>query len=170
MLRLSRIETMIDLVYVPDDVLVTKASPVKEIDEETKDLAVRMIEAVQHYEGIGLAAPQVNVLQRMFIVYLRDDKPRVFINPEILETSMEENVIEEGCLSIPGIYAEVKRPAEVSVQAFDQRGKPFTLEAEGMLARVIQHEYDHLNGVLFTDHLSDGKRQRLMKKYRKPVS
>ncbi|MFW6250295.1 MAG: peptide deformylase [Alkalispirochaetaceae bacterium] len=161
---------MIDLVYVPDDVLVTKASPVKEIDEETKDLAVRMIEAVQHYEGIGLAAPQVNVLQRMFIVYLRDDKPRVFINPEILETSMEENVIEEGCLSIPGIYAEVKRPAEVSVQAFDQRGKPFTLEAEGMLARVIQHEYDHLNGVLFTDHLSDGKRQRLMKKYRKPVS
>ncbi|MFW6338493.1 MAG: peptide deformylase [Alkalispirochaetaceae bacterium] len=161
---------MIDLVYVPDDVLVTKASPVKEIDEETKDLAVRMIEAVQHYEGIGLAAPQVNVLQRMFVVYLRDDKPRVFINPEILETSMEENVIEEGCLSIPGIYAEVKRPAEVSVQAFDQRGKPFTLEAEGMLARVIQHEYDHLNGVLFTDHLSDGKRQRLMKKYRKPVS
>ena len=161
---------MIDLVYVPDAVLVTKASPVKEIDEETKNLAEQMVEAVQYYEGIGLAAPQVNVLKRMFIVYLRDDKPRVFINPEILGTSMEENVIEEGCLSIPGIYADVKRPAGVSVQAFDQRGKPFTLEAEGMLARVIQHEYDHLNGVLFTEHLSQGKRQRLMKKYKKPVS
>lgn len=161
---------MIDLVYVPDDVLVTKASPVKEIDEETKDLAEQMIEAVQHYEGIGLAAPQVNVLKRMFIVYLRDDKPRVFINPEILGTSMEENVIEEGCLSIPGIYADVKRPAAITVQAFNEKGKPFSLDAEGMLARVIQHEHDHLNGVLFTDHLSDGKRQRLMKKYKKPVS
>jgi peptide deformylase len=161
---------MIDLVYVPDDVLVTKASPVKEIDEETKNLAEQMIEAVQHYEGIGLAAPQVNILKRMFIVYLRDDKPRVFINPEILGTSMEENVIEEGCLSIPGVYADVKRPAAVTVQAFNERGKPFSLDAEGMLARVIQHEYDHLNGVLFTDHLSQAKRQRLMKKYKKPVS
>jgi peptide deformylase len=161
---------MIDLVYVPDDVLVTKASPVKEIDEETKNLAEQMIEAVQHYEGIGLAAPQVNILKRMFIVYLRDDKPRVFINPEILGTSMEENVIEEGCLSIPGVYADVKRPAAVTVQAFNERGKPFSLDAEGMLARVIQHEYDHLNGVLFTDHLSQAKRQRLMKKYKNPVS
>lgn len=161
---------MIDLVYVPDDVLVTKASPVKEIDEETKNLAEQMIEAVQFYEGIGLAAPQVNVLKRMFIVYLRDDKPRVFINPEILATSMEENVIEEGCLSIPGIYADVKRPASITVQAFNEKGKPFSLDADGMLARVILHEQDHLNGVLFTDHLSDGKRQRLMKKYKKPVS
>ena len=161
---------MIDLVYVPDEVLVTKASPVKKIDEETKSLAEQMIEAVQRYEGIGLAAPQVNVLTRMFIVYLRDDKPRVFINPEILGTSLEETVLEEGCLSIPGIYADVKRPVGVSVQAFDERGKPFTLNADGMLARVIQHEYDHLNGVLFTEHLSEGKRQRLMKKYQKPVS
>lgn len=83
---------------------------------------------------------------------------------------MEETVLEEGCLSIPGVYADVKRPVGVSVQAFDERGKPFTLEADGMLARVIQHEYDHLNGVLFTEHLSEGKRQRLMKKYKKPVS
>lgn len=161
---------MLDLVYVPDDVLTAKASPVKEIDEQTLALASQMVEAVQYHEGIGLAAPQINVLSRIFVVYLRDDTPRVFINPEILGTSLEENVIEEGCLSIPGIYADVKRPAAVSVQAFNERGRPFTLDAEGMLARVIQHEFDHLNGVLFTDHLSDAKRQRLMRKYKKPVS
>lgn len=161
---------MLDLVYVPDDVLTTKASPVKDLDEQTRVLAEQMVEAVQHHEGIGLAAPQVNVLQRIFVVYLRDDKPRVFINPEILGTSMEENVIEEGCLSIPGVYADVRRPSGITVQAFNEKGKPFTLDAEGMLARVIQHEYDHLNGVLFTDHLTEGKRNRLMKKYKKPVS
>ncbi|MFP4330574.1 MAG: peptide deformylase [Alkalispirochaetaceae bacterium] len=161
---------MLELVYVPDEVLTTKAAAVKEIDEQTRLLAGRMVEAVQYHDGIGLAAPQINVLSRIFVVYLRDDKPRVFINPEILGTSMEESVIEEGCLSIPGVYAEVKRPAAVSVQAFNERGRPFSLEADGMLARVILHEFDHLNGVLFTDHLSDAKRERLMKKYKKPVS
>ncbi len=161
---------MLELVYVPDEVLTTKAAAVKEIDEQTRLLAGRMVEAVQYHDGIGLAAPQINVLSRIFVVYLRDDKPRVFINPEILGTSMEESVIEEGCLSIPGVYAEVKRPAAVSVQAFNERGRPFSLEADGMLARVILHEFDHLNGVLFTDHLSEAKRERLMKKYKKPVS
>ncbi|MFW6214692.1 MAG: peptide deformylase [Alkalispirochaetaceae bacterium] len=161
---------MLELVYVPDQVLTTKAAAVKEIDEQTRLLAGRMVEAVQYHDGIGLAAPQINVLSRIFVVYLRDDKPRVFINPEILGTSMEESVIEEGCLSIPGVYAEVKRPAAVSVQAFNERGRPFSLEADGMLARVILHEFDHLNGVLFTDHLSEAKRERLMKKYKKPVS
>lgn len=161
---------MLDLVYVPDEVLTSKACPVKDLDEQTRVLAEQMVEALQYHDGIGLAAPQVSVLQRIFVVYLRDDTPRVFINPEILGTSLEENVIEEGCLSIPGVYADVRRPAGITVQAFNEKGKPFTLDAEGMLARVIQHEYDHLNGVLFTDHLTEGKRNRLMKKYKKPVS
>jgi len=161
---------MLDLRYVPDEVLVTKAKAISDIDEEIATLARDMVEAVQYHEGIGLAGPQVNVLKRIFVVYMRDDKPRVFINPEILATSMEENVIEEGCLSIPAVWADVKRPAAVTVPAFNEKGRPFTLDAEGMLARVIQHENDHLNGVLFIDHLTDGKRQRVMKKYKKPVS
>ncbi|MEJ5188891.1 MAG: peptide deformylase, partial [Breznakiellaceae bacterium] len=95
--------------------------------------------------------------------------PRVFINPSIIQTSPELTEYEEGCLSIPGLYGEVKRPEAVRIQAWNERGRPFTLDAEGLLARVIQHEYDHLEGVLFIDRLSEPKRKKLLALYDKKL-
>ena len=116
---------------------------------------------------ICLAAPQVGLPHRLFVIQIEGDKPRVFINPEIVETSLELDSFEEGCLSIPGVYADLDRPAAVRVQALNERGRRFTLEAEGFLARVVQHELDHLNGVLFTDRLPERSRDRLLKQYEK---
>ena len=97
-------------------------------------------------KGVGLAAPQVGIPRRFFVMQIDGDKQRVFVNPEIVETSMELDSFEEGCLSIPGVYADLDRPAEIRVQAWNERGRRFTLGADGFLARVIQHELDHLNG------------------------
>jgi peptide deformylase len=155
--------------YYPDEILYQRAEPVADIDAGIADLAESMIETMHRSAGIGLAAPQVGLLKRMFVVHVEGDKPRVFINPQILRTSMEEVDIEEGCLSIPGIYAKVRRPRIVEVQAFNERGRPFTIEADGLLSRVIQHENDHLSGVLFIDHLSERARKRAMKQYSVPA-
>lgn len=160
---------MESLRYYPDDILYEKAEPIADIDARVAELAESMIETMHRFQGIGLAGPQVGLLQRIFVVHVEGDKPRVFINPQILRTSVEEVLIEEGCLSIPTIYAKVRRPAIVEVQAFNERGRPFTLEADGLLSRVIQHENDHLNGVLFIDHLADRVRKRVMKQYSVPV-
>ncbi|MFQ3547068.1 MAG: peptide deformylase, partial [Termitinemataceae bacterium] len=119
--------------------------------------------------GIGLAGPQVGLLQRIFIVHIEGETPRVFINPTIIGTSPEQSQYEEGCLSIPGMYADVNRPEKITIQAWNERGRPFTLDAEGLLARVIQHEYDHLEGVLFIDRLSELKRKRLIALYEKKM-
>jgi peptide deformylase len=100
---------------------------------------------------------------------IADDKPRVFINPQIVSTGLETGPFEEGCLSIPGLWAEVTRPLEISVQAFDLKGKPFRIDADGYLARVIQHEIDHLNGVLFVDRLPEKKRARALDLYMKKM-
>lgn len=158
----------IEIVYYPDHVLQQKATEVGTINDALRATVDRMIELMHDARGIGLAAPQVGILERFFVVQVENDSPRVFINPSIVGTSHEQGTYEEGCLSIPGIYAEVKRPAEIQVQAWNHSGRPFTLEADGMLARVIQHELDHLNGVLFLEHLSERKRERLLKKYRVP--
>ncbi len=139
--------------------------PVADIDGEIKKLAEEMIEAMHVGNGIGLAGAQVGVLKRLFVVHVNRDKPRVFINPTVVETSIDEYDYEEGCLSIPGVYADVRRPQSVKIQAWDERGRPFNLDADGVLARVIQHEYDHLNGVLFLDYLSDRKRDKLLRQY-----
>jgi peptide deformylase len=160
---------MLDIVYYPDDALRTTADPVDSINGEIAELADHMIETMQEAKGIGLAGPQVDRQSRLFVVQVPGEDPRVFINPTILETSMELGFYEEGCLSIPGIYADVKRPVAVKIQAYNGRGRRFNLEADGLLARVIQHELDHLNGVLFFDHLSDRKRDRIMRAYRKPA-
>jgi peptide deformylase len=156
---------MLDLIYVPDELLTQKAEAVGDINGEVSEMAAEMIEAMHNGKGIGLAGPQVGRLQRLFVTHVPDDIPRVFINPEIIGTSMEEGVYEEGCLSIPGIYADVKRPSSIQVQAWNERGRPFSLDVRGLLARVILHEYDHLNGVLFLDHLKEKTREKLMKKY-----
>ncbi len=161
---------MVELTYYPDEMLLRKAHPVADIDAEIKQLSQEMVATLYQAQGLGLAAPQVSRGVRLFVVNLPNDNPRVFINPEVVETSVDEIMLEEGCLSIPGTFANVLRPAAVRVQARDTNGKPFTLSAEGMLARVIQHELDHLNGVLFWDHLPERRRERLQKKYTAPQS
>lgn len=158
-------EAMLEVVTIPAEVLYQKAEPVTEIDDAVVELADQMVDAMHAAKGIGLAGPQVGRSLRLFVVHLADDEPHLFINPEIIGTSIETAKMEEGCLSIPGLYADVVRPRALEVQAYNRRGRPFTLAAEGLLARVIQHELDHLNGVLFLDHLSQRKRERLLKNY-----
>ncbi len=150
------------------EVLRKRSELVTNIDQELVDYTNRMIRSIDGI-GIGLAAPQVGRNERFFVVHLDQMDPLVFINPEIIGTSEELSSYEEGCLSIPGMYGDVKRPAAIQIQAWNQKGRPFKLEADGLLATVIQHEYDHLNGKLFIDHLSDRKKAKLLKKYEKSV-
>ncbi len=130
-----------------------------------RDLVRRMFETMYGEEGIGLAAVQVGRPFRVFVTKVTDDRERVYINPEIIETSIEEETAEEGCLSIPGVRADVTRSARVSVQATGLDGRTFRLNASGLLARAIQHEIDHLNGVLFIDHLDRRERDALLAEY-----
>ncbi len=141
------------------------AAPVKDINDEIVQLAEDMIDAMIKGNGIGLAGPQVGQLQRIFTLKIGDDDPMIFINPEITATSAELSSYEEGCLSIPGQYADVNRPAELQIQAWNTRGRPFTIEVDDILATVIQHELDHLNGILFIDHLSKRKREKILGKF-----
>lgn len=152
-----------------EDELRTPALPFSQVDGETEALAELMIETMRAGGGVGLAGPQVGVDRRIFVTEAPGEAPRVFINPEIIRTSPDLVVYEEGCLSLPGVFAEVVRPEQISIQALDRRGKSFVLDAAGFLARVIQHEYDHLRGILFVDHLSDQKREKVLKLYRKKM-
>lgn len=156
-----------EIVILGNDVLRQKAAPVADINTEIKDLANRMIETMIRGKGIGLAAPQVGLASRLFVVGIDGDVPRVFINPSLLETSEDQSDYEEGCLSIPGVYSKVSRSSNIRIQAWNERGRPFTLDADGLLARVILHEYDHLEGMLFIDRLSEMKRNRLISQYEK---
>ncbi|MFP4114425.1 MAG: peptide deformylase [Spirochaetales bacterium] len=153
------------LVLHPDELLRGKSEKVTDINDEIVALTEAMIEKMHAARGIGLAGVQVGYLHRLFVVHVDGDKPRVFINPSIVETSVETVDYDEGCLSIPAIYADVRRPQAVRVQAWNERGRPFNLDADGLLARVIQHEYDHLNGVLFIDHLDEQVRDTVMADY-----
>ncbi len=148
-----------------EDVLRKACPPVEKVDEGLADFAHRMIETMYEDDGVGLAAPQVGEEMQLFVCHAQGDKPRIFFNPQIIGTSQEQIPYEEGCLSVPGVYADVIRPASITVQALNERGRPFKLEAEGMLARVIQHEMDHLQGILFIDHLDEKKREKLIKVY-----
>ncbi len=156
---------MLSLCFYPDELLYKKSEPVRDIDDEVKAFAKKMIETMHKAKGIGLAGVQVGRLSRIFVTHVERDKPRVFINPQIIETSPETRALEEGCLSIPGVYADVVRASALKVQAWNERGRPFTIDADGILARVILHEYDHLNGVLFLDHLSQDETERLLETY-----
>ncbi|MBN2618459.1 MAG: peptide deformylase [Spirochaetales bacterium] len=150
-------------------VLRKVAEPVTEFNQQLKDQIKEMIEFMINSNGVGLAAPQIGDSRRLLVVGFDDMKPMAFINPEIIETSMDENVYEEGCLSVPGMYAKVTRPKRIKVQAWNERGRPFTIEADGMLATVLQHEIDHLNGVLFVDHLNERNKDKILKKYFKTM-
>ena len=126
-----------------------------------------MLVLMKETDGIGLAGPQVGLNRRIFVVCADDGVDRVFINPQIIGTSTETVGYEEGCLSIPGFYEDVIRPERITVQAKNEKGRRFTLEAEGLLARVIQHEYDHLDGVMFIDRISPAKKDKIEAKFLK---
>ena len=158
---------MLDIVKMGDEVLRGKSTAVTEFDDALRILLDAMFETLEEAEGVGLAAPQVGVDKRFFIVSLPDGTRKEFINPEITGTSVETEPYEEGCLSIPGVYHDVIRPSKVLVKAQDAFGVGFTLKASGLLARVIQHEYDHLDGVLFIDHLDENEKARVVKEYEK---
>jgi peptide deformylase len=158
---------MLNIVTLGDERLKKHSILVPEFNGELISLTEHMFESMWTNKGIGLAAVQVGKLIRLFITHIPNDDPRVFINPEVVETSVEQGAFEEGCLSIPEINADVNRPQAVKVQAWNLKGRPFSLDADGLLARVIQHELDHLNGVLFIDRLDPKKRERLVKRYEK---
>ncbi|MCL2231973.1 MAG: peptide deformylase [Treponema sp.] len=153
-----------------NELLRQKAQPVKNIGPEYLKIAEDLIEALRLQKGIGLAGPQVGLMERIFVTHIEGDIPRVFINPSIIETSMETDKYEEGCLSIPGIYTDVVRPETVKVQAWNEKGRPFTIEASDIMARVILHEYDHLEGVLFIDRIPEQKRDRILAKIEKAAA
>jgi len=159
--------SMLDIVTIGAEVLTRAAEPVKDFDQGLKDFIERMFDAMRVGRGIGLAAPQVAVGKRIFVVQVEDDVPRVFVNPELVRTGERIVSLEEGCLSIPGVYADVKRSAEITVQAWNERGRPFTLDADGLLARVVLHELDHLNGVLFVDRLPEAAKAKVLAQYEK---
>ena len=144
---------MLKICKLGEEVLRQKSVPIKdeEINDELRALAEEMFETMDVANGVGLACPQIGKNIRMFVAMADDDVRRVFINPQIIATSDDSVPYEEGCLSVPQVYENIMRPSKVTVQAQDQNGKRFTLEAEGLLARIIQHENDHLDGVIFID-------------------
>jgi peptide deformylase len=162
-----------------DPVLREVAGPVEAFDEDLRTLVRDMFDTMDAEEGAGLAAPQIGVSKRILVVDARrDEESRIgapgenpvrfaLVNPVLVEVSREEDRGMEGCLSIPGVSEVVNRPAEVTVEGFDPDGAPLRVRGRGLLARALLHEIDHLNGVLFLDHLSPLKRQLLLKKYRK---
>jgi peptide deformylase len=156
---------MLSIVKLGEPILKKHSVVVPDINERIHGLVTEMIETMEKGKGVGLAAVQVGELMRLFVTKIPGDSARVFINPDILETSIEQVSMEEGCLSIPGLYTDVTRPSAVRVQAWNAKGRPFILSAEDYLARVIQHELDHLNGILFIDRVGPKKRERLLAEY-----
>lgn len=160
-----------EIIEAPDPRLRVISKPVKAVDDEVRRLIDDMLETMYAAAGIGLAAIQVGVPKRILVLDISDDEeepdPRCFVNPEIVWTSDEVGIYNEGCLSLPEYYAEVERPAACRVEYLDYEGKPQTLEASGLLATCVQHEYDHLEGILFVDHLSSVKRDMILRKLAK---
>lgn len=163
--------TIKPLIILPDPVLRTVSAPIERVDDAVLKLADDMLETMYDAPGIGLAAIQIGVPRRLLVIDVAKEgdpkEPMVFINPEIVKSSDERSVYEEGCLSIPEYYAEVERPATVTVKHIGRDGKEHMLEADGLLATCFQHELDHLNGILFIDHISRLKREMVIKKFTK---
>ena len=156
--------SILDIRVLGDPVLRQATTPVTEITDELRRLIADMFDTMYHARGIGLAAPQVGRTERLAVVDV-DDQPLVIINPEIIARTGKAKA-EEGCLSIPDIYADVERPKEVSVRAMDAEGNTFKIEATDLLARCLQHEIDHLDGKLFLDYLSVLKRTAALTKWK----
>ena len=160
---------VLEILEFPDPRLRTKAKPVAQVTDATRSLISDMFETMYDAPGIGLAATQVNVHERILVIDVSEkrDEPQVFINPEITVLDPELGEYDEGCLSVPGFYETVCRPSRVKVRALDQNGQSFTRELDGLLAICLQHEIDHLEGKLFVDYLSPLKRQRIRRKLEK---
>ncbi|MDH4215327.1 MAG: peptide deformylase [Gallionella sp.] len=160
--------TILKILQYPDERLHKVARKVERVDEVTRRLVKDMAETMYAAPGVGLAATQIDVHEQIIVMDASEahNQLRVFINPEIVASSGEEES-EEGCLSVPGIYETVRRAEKVTVRALDEKGKPFTLEAEGFLAVCIQHEMDHLRGKVFVEYLSQLKQTRIRAKLKK---
>jgi len=160
---------LLDILRYPDPRLHKVARPVVTVDDSIRQLVRDMAETMYAAPGIGLAATQVDVHKRVVTIDVSEEGKnlQVFINPEITWSSPECKTYEEGCLSIPGIYDEVKRPAEVKVRALNEKGEAFEIHADGLLAVCIQHEIDHLNGKVFVEYLSNLKQNRIRTKLKK---
>ena len=159
---------LLPILHYPDPRLHKVATPVAVVDDRVRQLITDMADTMRAAPGIGLAATQVDVHERVIVIDISEtrDQLQVFVNPEIVEVSGEaEN--EEGCLSVPGVFENVRRAERVTVRALDAQGQPFTLEAEGLLAVCIQHEIDHLEGKVFVEYLSRLKQQRIAAKLKK---
>ena len=154
------------IVKLGSAVLREKALPVERVTDEIKALAAEMIETMHKEKGVGLAAPQVGKNIRMFVAD-SGSGAQVFINPQITGTSLDLVEMEEGCLSIPGFYEKVVRPESIRLQAQDESGRRRVVNASGYLARIIQHEYDHLEGVLFIDKIDPEKKTRIERRFEK---
>ena len=163
--------TIKPLIILPDPILRQVSRPIETVDAALLKLADDMLDTMYDAPGIGLAGIQIGVPRRILVIDIaregEEKAPQVFINPEIVKSSDELSVYEEGCLSIPEYYAEVERPAVVTVKYVGRDGKQQTVEADGLLATCLQHEMDHLNGVLFIDHISRLKREMVIKKFTK---
>ena len=152
----------------PDPILRKKCEPLEKVDAETKKLMDDMLETMYAAPGIGLAAIQVGILKRIVVLDIskgeEEKKPMFLINPKIIHQSKKTSIYEEGCLSLPGQFAEIERPAECILKYIDYNGKEKELKADGLLATCVQHEVDHLNGILFIDYLSKLKKDMIIKK------
>lgn len=160
---------LLEILRYPDPRLKTVAKPVTQFDERLDKLAKDMAQTMYDAPGVGLAATQIDVHERLIVVDVSEESNNliVLVNPEIIQTSEDTKVYEEGCLSVPGVYDEVVRPATVRVRAQNVRGDFFELDADGLLAVCIQHEIDHLNGKVFVEYLSQLKQTRIKTKMKK---
>ncbi len=160
-----------EILIEPDPILRKKSDPIEKVDDELRKLLDDMIETMYEAPGIGLAAVQIGILKRIIVIDIskKDEKkkPIFLINPKIFYKSTNTSLYEEGCLSLPGHFAEIERPAECHLNYIDYFGKEKKLEAKGLLATCIQHEVDHLNGILFIDYLSKLKKDMIIKKLKK---
>ena len=159
-----------EVITLGNETLRIKAAPVPEVTDEIRSLIREMFIVMEKADGVGLAAPQIDLSIRLFVLKADDGIERAFINPQIIQTSPETCSYEEGCLSVPKVWEKVIRPEKITVQALNERGRPFTLEADGLLARIIQHEYDHLDGILFIDRIDPAKKAKAEERFLKKDS
>ena len=155
------------IIVEPDPILRKKCNPIEKVDDEIKKLMKDMLETMYDAPGIGLAAIQIGILKRLVVIDISKDEkknPLFLVNPKIISQSKTTSVYEEGCLSLPGQFAEIERPSECLVKYIDLDGKEKELKADGLLATCIQHEVDHLNGILFIDYLSKLKKDMIIKR------
>lgn len=160
---------ILNILEFPDSRLRTIAKPVAEVTDKHRKIIEDMFDTMYDAPGIGLAATQVDIHEQILVIDVSEDKkePMVFINPKVTVLEGDKEKMQEGCLSVPGFYEDVERVEHCKIEALDKNGKPFELEATGLLAVCIQHEMDHLNGKLFVDYLSSTKRDRIRKKLEK---